>query len=168
MRKFHVLVRKNNTRKLRKKNPFQAIVFVLIIQCLSLPSWTIMLTLVPILESCSHLEFIQVESIHLPNNGLIVFTDNGANFGDDVHWQCAKDNLEEPKGELIVFDLWTLIGILHFYFKESFPDVFFTRGNGRDISFYNPKNWIPDRRLFLHMKQVQSEVVSSNQKRKIL
>ncbi|EFO87591.1 hypothetical protein GCK72_018985 [Caenorhabditis remanei] len=77
---------------------------------------------------------VDVESIHLPNNGLIVFTDNGANFGDDVHWQCAKDNLEEPK------------------------DVFFTRGNGRDISFYNPKNWIPDRKLFLHMNQVPSEV----------
>ncbi|EGT30750.1 hypothetical protein CAEBREN_09629 [Caenorhabditis brenneri] len=76
---------------------------------------------------------VNVESIQLPDNGLIIFTDNGIDLGGDANWQCAKNNLEESK------------------------DVFFTRDSRHDTSFYNPKNWIPEHKRFLHMNQVPSE-----------
>lgn len=42
---------------------------------------------------------IQVESIVLPKNGLLVFTDNGVDLGGTANWQCAKNDLEKPKGK---------------------------------------------------------------------
>ncbi|UMM33759.1 hypothetical protein L5515_007115 [Caenorhabditis briggsae] len=76
---------------------------------------------------------VNVESIYLPKNGIIVFTDNGIDLGGDSNWQCAKDHLKQPEQK------------------------FYTSEDRHDTSFYNPKNWIPDKRFFLHMNQVPCE-----------
>uniref|UniRef100_A0A1I7T4X9 Protein amnionless n=1 Tax=Caenorhabditis tropicalis TaxID=1561998 RepID=A0A1I7T4X9_9PELO len=87
---------------------------------------------VPVVAFMDH--NVNVESIQLPDNGLIVFTDNGVDLGGDANWQCEK-------------------------FNENAKDVFFNRDSRHDISFYNPANWIPEQRRFLHMNQVPSEEV---------
>ncbi|CAI2353665.1 unnamed protein product [Caenorhabditis sp. 36 PRJEB53466] len=75
---------------------------------------------------------LNAESITLPENGMIVFSDNGVEFGGNAHWQCRRTS-DGPK------------------------DAFFSRDESSDTSFYNPKNWIPDDDKFLHMNQVPSE-----------